>query len=114
MYSALQTGAPEPLAPARRRTDYGGWVVVAAALFYGSAAASIAPGKATRIADTAVTTLALSVTEFESIVDEEPGYFRAFAGLLLERYADLFRYPGEAHGLPTEDGCGRGWWTWPP
>jgi len=55
------------------------------------------------VADTAVTTLALTVREFERIVREEPGYFRAFADLLFERYADLFRYLGESHGLAPED-----------
>jgi CRP-like cAMP-binding protein len=55
------------------------------------------------VADSAVTTLALTVREFERIVQEEPGYFRAFADLLFERYADLFRYLGESRGLAPED-----------
>lgn len=55
------------------------------------------------IADTPVTTLALSVAQFERIVREEPGHFRAFAGLLFERYADMFRYLGESHGLAREE-----------
>lgn len=55
------------------------------------------------VADTAVTTLALTVREFERIVQEQPGYFRAFADLLFERYADLFRYLGESHGLAPEE-----------
>ena len=55
------------------------------------------------LADTTVTTLALTVREFERIVREEPGYFRAFADLLFERYADLFRYLGESHGLAPEE-----------
>ena len=55
------------------------------------------------VADTAVTTLALTVGEFERIVREEPAYFRAFADLLFERYADLFRYLGESRGLAPED-----------
>ena len=55
------------------------------------------------VADTAVTTLALSVREFERIVQEEPRFFRAFADLLFERYADLFRYLGESHGLAPEE-----------
>jgi CRP/FNR family transcriptional regulator, cyclic AMP receptor protein len=55
------------------------------------------------VADTAVTTLALTVREFERIVQENPGYFRAFADLLFERYADLFRYLGESHGLAPEE-----------
>jgi CRP-like cAMP-binding protein len=55
------------------------------------------------VADTAVTTLALTVKEFERIVREEPGYFRAFADLLFERYADLLRYLAESHGLAPEE-----------
>ena len=55
------------------------------------------------VAETAVTTLALTVKEFERIVREEPGYFRAFADLLFERYADLLRYLAESHGLAPED-----------
>lgn len=55
------------------------------------------------VAVTAVTTLALAVGEFERIVRKEPGYFRAFADLLFERYADLFRYLGESHGLAPEE-----------
>jgi CRP-like cAMP-binding protein len=43
------------------------------------------------------------VGEFERIVKDEPRYFRAFADLLFERYADLFRYLGEAHGLTQEE-----------
>ncbi len=55
------------------------------------------------VADTAVTALALTVKEFERIVREEPAYFRAFADLLFERYADLLRYLGESHGLAPEE-----------
>lgn len=55
------------------------------------------------VADSKVTTLALAVGEFERIVKDEPRYFRAFADLLFERYADLFRYLGEAHGLTQEE-----------
>jgi CRP/FNR family transcriptional regulator, cyclic AMP receptor protein len=55
------------------------------------------------VADTAVTTLALTATEFERMVDQEPRFFRLFANLLLERYADLFRYLGESHGLAPEE-----------
>ena len=54
-------------------------------------------------ADTAVTTLALTAREFERIVSGEPRYFRAFADLMFERYADLFRYLAESHGLAPEE-----------
>lgn len=54
------------------------------------------------IADSAVRTLFLSVAEFERIVDDEPRYFRAFADLLFERYALLFRYMGDTHSLARE------------
>jgi CRP-like cAMP-binding protein len=55
------------------------------------------------IAETDVTTLSLSTTAFERIVRDEPEYFRCFAALLFGRYADLFRYLAESHGLHTED-----------
>jgi len=55
------------------------------------------------VAETSVTTLALSAVEFERIVRDEPRYFRCFAELLFERYADLFRHLAESHGLRTED-----------
>lgn len=45
----------------------------------------------------------MTVKEFERIVREEPGYFRAFADLLFERYADLFRYLADSHGLAPEE-----------
>lgn len=54
-------------------------------------------------AATDVATLALSAAAFERIVRDEPTYFRCFADLLLERYADLFRYLAESHGLHAED-----------
>ena len=55
------------------------------------------------VADTPVRALLLSTTEFERIVRDEPRHFRCFAELLFARYADLFRYLGEAQGLAPED-----------
>lgn len=55
------------------------------------------------VADTAVATLALTVKEFERIVADEPSHFRAFVDLMFERYADLFRYLAESHGLAPEE-----------
>lgn len=55
------------------------------------------------VAQTNVTTLALTTAAFERIVRDEPRYFRLFADLLFERYADLFRYLAESHGLHGED-----------
>lgn len=55
------------------------------------------------VAETNVTTLSLTTAAFERIVRDEPRYFRLFADPLFERYADLFRYLAEAHGLHGED-----------
>jgi CRP/FNR family transcriptional regulator, cyclic AMP receptor protein len=55
------------------------------------------------VADSPVRVLLLPVSEFERIVEGEPRHFRAFAGLLFERYALLFRYMGEMHGLAAEE-----------
>ena len=55
------------------------------------------------VADSPVRVLLLPVSEFERIVEDEPRYFRAFAALLFERYALLFRYMGETHSLATEE-----------
>lgn len=55
------------------------------------------------VADSAVRTLSLSVAAFERIIEDEPAYYRLFAELLFERYAELFRYLGEAHGLTSAD-----------
>lgn len=55
------------------------------------------------IADSPTRTLSLSTTAFERIVKDEPRFYRLFADLLFERYAELFRYLGEAHGLPSAD-----------
>lgn len=55
------------------------------------------------VAETNVTTLALSTVAFERIVRDEPRHFRPFADLMFERYADLFRYLAESHGLRAED-----------
>lgn len=62
-----------------------------------------APSIGSIIADSDVTVLTLTVREFERIVRDEPQYFRSFADLLFERYADLFRYLGESSGLAAED-----------
>lgn len=62
-----------------------------------------APSIGSIIADTDVTTLSLSTAAFERIVRDEPTYFRCFADLLFGRYADLFRYLAESHGLHSED-----------
>jgi CRP-like cAMP-binding protein len=62
-----------------------------------------APSIGSIIADSPVRALSLPTSEFERIVDEEPRYFRAFANLLFERYAVLFRYMGETHSLTTEE-----------
>jgi CRP-like cAMP-binding protein len=61
-----------------------------------------APSVGSVVADASVRALFLSVPQFEHIVKEEPRYFRAFAGLLFERYALLFRYMGDAHSLARE------------
>lgn len=61
-----------------------------------------APSIGSVVADAAVRALLLSVPQFEHIVEKEPRHFRAFAGLLFERYALLFRYMGETHSLGRE------------
>ncbi len=61
------------------------------------------PSIASIVAETDVTTLALSMAALERIVRDEPRYFRCFADLLFERYADLLRYLAESHGLHGED-----------
>lgn len=61
-----------------------------------------APSIGSIVADSPVRVLFLSVAQFERIVDDEPRYFRAFASLLFERYALLFRYMGETHSLARE------------
>lgn len=61
------------------------------------------PSVGSIVAETDVTTLALSTAAFEQIVRDEPAYFRCFADLLFERFADLFRYLAESHGLHAED-----------
>jgi CRP-like cAMP-binding protein len=40
---------------------------------------------------------------FENIVADEPRHFRAFASVLMQRYAQMFRYLGEAKGLVPEE-----------
>ena len=62
-----------------------------------------APSIGSIAADSLVRVLFLTVSEFERIVEDEPRYFRAFAGLLFERYALLFRYMGETHSLAAEE-----------
>jgi len=54
------------------------------------------------IADSPVRLLLLPAFKFERIVADEPQYYRAFADAALERYAFLFRYVAEAHGLSPE------------
>lgn len=55
------------------------------------------------IADSPAQALMLSIADFERIVDAEPRYYRHFANLALERYAYLYRYVAEGHGLGAED-----------
>jgi len=55
------------------------------------------------VADAPVRVLVLPLFEFERIVEDEPRYFRAFADLLFDRYAVLFRYMGEMHSLASEE-----------
>lgn len=55
------------------------------------------------VAETNVATLYLTTAAFERIVRDEPRYFRLFADLLFERYANLFRYLAESHALYPED-----------
>ena len=62
-----------------------------------------APSIGSVVADSAVRSLFLPAVEFERIVEDEPRYFRAFADLLFERHALLFRYLVEAGGLAPEE-----------
>jgi CRP-like cAMP-binding protein len=55
------------------------------------------------VAATAVRALFLPLAAFERIVDDEPRHYRLFAGILMQRFAQLFRHLGEAKGLAPED-----------
>lgn len=45
----------------------------------------------------------LPLATFERIVGDEPRYFRVFASVLMQRYAQMFRYLAEAKGLLPEE-----------
>jgi CRP-like cAMP-binding protein len=45
----------------------------------------------------------LPLAAFDRIVADEPRYFRAFASVLMQRYAQMFRYLAEAKGLVPEE-----------
>ena len=62
-----------------------------------------APSVGSLVAITPVRALFLPLAEFERIVDDEPRYFRLFAGIVIDRYAHLYRYVAEIHGLPQEE-----------
>lgn len=55
------------------------------------------------VAHSKLHTLMLTVQQFERIVGDEPRYFRAFAGLLMEHFALMFRYIAEGRCLSPED-----------
>lgn len=55
------------------------------------------------VADTDARALFLPAAAFERIVEAEPRYLRPFAVLLAERFAFLFRYLAQAHGLSPEE-----------
>lgn len=62
-----------------------------------------APSIGSLVAITPVRALFLPLAEFERIVDDEPRYFPLFAGIVIDRYAHLYRYLAEVHGLPQEE-----------
>lgn len=64
------------------------------------------PAIAGVVATTDARALLLPVAAFRRIVGDEPRYYPCFAGLLLERYATVFRYASEARGVAAED------WLW--
>jgi CRP/FNR family transcriptional regulator, cyclic AMP receptor protein len=55
------------------------------------------------VAATSVRTRFLPAAEFERIVAEEPRHFRAFASLLIDRYAIVLRQMSDIKGLPAEE-----------
>jgi CRP/FNR family cyclic AMP-dependent transcriptional regulator len=73
-------------------------------LWFGeSAVLARAPAIASIFADTRVRVVALSAREFERIVRDEPRYFRDFAGLVMERYSEIFRWAAEMQSLDAEE-----------
>jgi CRP-like cAMP-binding protein len=61
------------------------------------------PSVGSVIADSDSRALFLPAAEFERIVDADPRYLRPFAALLAERFAFLYRYLAQAHGLAPEE-----------
>ena len=55
------------------------------------------------LAATPVRALFLPLAAVERIVDDEPRHYRLLAGILMQRYARMFRYLAEAKGLAPED-----------
>jgi len=61
-----------------------------------------APSIGSVIAESAARTLLLPVAEFERIITDDPRSYRAFASLLVDRYAFLFRYMAQGQRLGRE------------
>jgi len=60
------------------------------------------------VAATPVRALFLPLAAFERIVADEPRHYRLFASILMQRFAQLYRYLAEAKGASPEDRlCGR-------
>lgn len=62
-----------------------------------------APSIGSIVATGAVRALFLPLAAFERIVGDEPRYYRLFARALIDRYAHMYRYLAEIHGLPPEE-----------
>jgi CRP-like cAMP-binding protein len=62
-----------------------------------------APSIGSIVATTPVRALFLPLASFERIVDDDPGYYREFARILIDRFAHMYRYLVEAQGLDSEE-----------
>jgi CRP-like cAMP-binding protein len=62
-----------------------------------------APSIGSIVATTPVRALFLPLAAFERIVDDDPGYYREFARILIDRFAHMYRYLVEAQGLDPEE-----------
>jgi CRP/FNR family cyclic AMP-dependent transcriptional regulator len=54
------------------------------------------------LAETDVRTVLLPTAEFEKAVEEEPGFYRPLAGLVIERYATVLGFLAQVGGLSAE------------
>jgi CRP-like cAMP-binding protein len=61
------------------------------------------PSVGSVIAEVESRVLFLPAAEFERIVAADPRYLRPFAALLAERFAFVYRYLAQAHGLSPEE-----------